>query len=73
MAFNTYVRNGAICRIDDGTYRCTLLFGQKVFDQRALFLPHCIGPDQMGQPHEMVLHIAGATYYPTKHQGYVRL
>lgn len=71
-AFNTYVRNGSIERCTDGSYRCTMLFGQKVFDPQAMFHPHCIPAHLMGQPREMVLHIAGETYYPTTH-GYVRV
>lgn len=71
-SFNTYVRNGSIARCTEGPYRFTALFGQRVFDPKAVFNPHCIPFHQMGQPHEMVLHIAGETYYPTA-KGYVRL
>lgn len=72
MAHNTYVRNGSVERFDTPLYRGTLLYGEKLFDPHALFEPHCIPRHLMGKPHEMVLHIAGVTYYPTP-AGYVRL
>lgn len=72
MAHNTYVRNGSVERFDDGTYRGVCLYGERKFDPHAMIEPHCIPPWHMGQPHEMVLHIAGVTYYPTP-TGYERI
>ena len=60
MSHNTYVRNGSVERCTDDTYgNVTMLYGHKLFDPHAMFHPHCIPAEQMGQPHEMVLHIAG--------------
>ena len=73
MSFNTYVRNGSVVRGEDGPLKTTMLFGQKMFDPCALFEPSCIPRHLHGRPHEMVLHIAGETYYPTIDRGYVKL
>ena len=69
---NTYVRNGEVERFDDGTYRCVMLYGQKLFDPQAMIHPHSFPCSMMGKPHELVLHIAGVTYYPTR-TGYERI
>ncbi len=72
MAHNRYIANCEIVPFDDGTYRGHFVFGELRFDPRAMIEPHCIPDTQMGHPREMVLHIAGAIYYPTA-RGYVRV
>ena len=72
MAHNTYVRNGSVQRFEDGAYRGAILYGERKFDPHALFGIHRIPHTHIGQPHEMVLHVAGVTYYPTP-DGYERI
>ena len=72
MTFNTYVRNGSVVRSDSDGWKLTLLFGEKVFDPVAMIQPCCIPRHLHGRPHEIVLHIAGETYYPTT-KGYVKI
>ena len=75
MTLNTYVRNGSVVRCDDGLFKATMLYGEKKFDPRMFgaALAFHMPPDCWGRPHEIVLHIAGETYYPTTDQGYVKL
>ena len=69
---NKYIRNGEVQRFNDGMFCGVLLYGDALFDPHAMIEPHCIPRHLMGRPHEMVLHIAGVTYYPTKF-GYERI
>jgi hypothetical protein len=69
---NEYIRDGEVRRGEDG--RIVFLFGIKLYDPRAfdrggLFQPY---DNAFGRPNEIVFHIAGETYFPTKN-GYVRL
>jgi hypothetical protein len=72
VAHNLYIANAEIVPFDDGTYRGAFVFGEFRFDPRAVMVPHCIPRAQMGEPHQLVLHVAGVTYYPTA-RGYVHV
>lgn len=61
MAHNSYVRNGHAEHTEYGWF----LFGTVVCDP-TLAIPGW----GIGTPREMILHIAGKTYYPTR-DGYV--
>lgn len=73
MAHNQYVRNGTVQRFDGGEYRGVFLYGLRVFDPVAAkrdFPNAVLSWNELGRPNEIVLHIAGVTYYPTR-SGYV--
>ena len=74
MAHNRYIQDCEVVPFHDEqlNLKGVFVYGKLKFDPNAMIEPHCISPMHMGKPHQMVLHIAGATYYPTK-TGYVRV
>ena len=71
---NKYVADGEVQVWDcpELHLRATVKFGKAKYDPAWLFDGHAIWPDQIGKPQEMVLRIAGVTYYPTP-KGYVQI
>lgn len=71
---NKYVADGEVQVWDcpELRVRATVTFGRAKYDPQWLLEPCCIPPHQVGKPHEMVLRIAGVTYYPTP-KGYVQI
>ena len=83
MILNKYIRNGEVQVCEDETWgRVTCLFGEAKYDPRlqgmswgtidGFPIPNYLPLDQIGTANELVFHIAGAQYYPTRN-GYVRL
>jgi hypothetical protein len=69
---NKYVADGEVQVWESGWIRVTAKFGRAKYDPRWLLEPCHIPPHQIGKPHEMILRIAGVTYYPTP-KGYVQI
>lgn len=84
MRLNKYIRNGEVQVFpeDEIWGRMTFLFGEEKYDPRirdvsygsidGFPMPIYVAHDQIGQANELVFHIAGAQYYPTRN-GYVRV
>lgn len=74
MAGNLYIKDALVVpeAVLDSGIRCAFVFGRALYDPAALCVPHCIGRDQIGTHRELVIRVAGATYYPTS-TGYVAI
>ena len=75
---NRFVADGEVQTGEWNGMKVTFTFGRAKYDPRGMYdlgvsrQPSCILPDQYGKPHEMILRIAGVTYYPTP-KGYVQI
>lgn len=69
---NKFVADGEVQVWTSGHFVVTAKFGKAKYDPAWLFEGHSFPPEQLGKPHEMILRIAGVTYYPTP-KGYVQI